>query len=96
MKFSITKGLDLGRLNQKIEEVTSKLEVHQMGDPYIFMSKDTLDVFMDNILIHEIKVSALDESIPRKYYYNQTIFGRYHGCKVFVDNDLEYGEIELR
>lgn len=95
MKFSITKGLDIGRLNRKIEEATSKLEMLQMENPYIFMNEDTLDVFMDNLLVHEIKTDALDESIPRKYY-NQTIFGRYHGCKVFIDNDLEYGEIELR
>lgn len=37
MKFSITKGLDLGRLNRKIEEATSKLEAFQMENPYIYL-----------------------------------------------------------
>ena len=92
MKFSITQGLNLEKLDQKIYGVTVQYDTN----PYIFMNKTTLDTLMNDSLVNEVEVGSLGENILQKYYYNQTIFGRYHGCKVFVDNDLEYGEIELR
>ena len=51
--------------------------------PYIFMSKDTMDELSACLTEHVL----VDDCV---------ILSRYNGYKVFLDPDLEYGEVELR
>lgn len=83
-RFSITKSnIDLKKLLSKIDEFI----VMKNESPYIFLSKDTLD---DLIAIVGYSSDGLMGS------ENGYLCGRVKGNKVFCDNSLKYGEVELR
>jgi hypothetical protein len=83
-KFSITKSnIDLKKLLSKIDEFI----VMKNESPYIFLSQNTLD---DLIVIVGYSSDGLLGS------ENGLMCGRFKGNKVFCDNTLKYGEIELR
>lgn len=95
MKFLITTSLDFDKLNRKIDESTTAFDGFK-SKPYVFMNEDTLIELANYASKHEIATNLSNKNIPQLHYANQTVFGKYYGCKVFMDNDLEYGEIELR
>lgn len=83
-KFSITKSnIDLKKLLSKIDEFI----VMKNESPYIFLSQNTLD---DLIAIVGYSSDGLMGS------ENGLMCGRFKGNKVFCDNTLKFGEIELR
>lgn len=55
-------------------------------NPYIFMNKATAD--------------RIGRTVPEKVYVNsnsnQGYFYKYEGYRVFLNDDLDYGEIEIR
>lgn len=88
--FSIIK-MDLDKLNKKIDEYRC---ITNESNPYIFMSEDTAKSV-------EFTISPLNVflCITSKDKYEREPNGRiaeYTGYKVFINNDLEYGEIEIR
>ena len=82
-KFSIVKTIDLEKLNIKIDGY-----IHKTGEtnPYIFMNRDTADAITCDVIPH-IHISANRLS---------GVMGRYCGYKVFMDNELKFGEVEIR
>lgn len=83
-RFSILKCINLDVLEDKIDEYVRK----NNESPYIFMNEDTADA-----------IAYTYEVIPhthRNVTYKNGIVGRYCGYKVFLDNDLKLGEIEIR
>jgi hypothetical protein len=85
-KFSIVREIDISELNKKITECI---------DPYIFMNKETFSELKKQIL------NYMDYEENTKIYENKRIFidsrsCTYTGHKLFIDNTLRYGEIELR
>ena len=84
-KFFITKIIDLDRLDNKIYEFICKTNE---DNPYIFMNRNTINA-----------IPPVDTPI---HYLNQIsakangIVGYYQGYKIFEDNTLEFGEVEIR
>lgn len=84
-KFSIIQKIDVTILNNMIHEYqrcTGEI------NPYLFMNKNTFDAI----------------PIVNADFYNLSQFraklngitGYYHGCKVFRDDTLDFGEVEIR
>ena len=78
-----TTSIDLTKMNKDID----KFECENKYSPYIFMEEDTLDD-----LINMIWYSSDGLHWAGKRF----LCGRYNGRKVFCDNTLDYGEVELR
>ena len=88
-KFSIIK-VDINKLDEEINDYECRTGD---ADPYLFMSKDTIIAFLEE-LEPCLGVYLTKDSL-RKTRLNGKI-GIYEGHKVFEDNDLDFGEIEIR
>lgn len=80
-KFSIADKININILNRKIAEFACK-EHHE---PYVFTNRETIDTLMKQTSIDFNSVTYLRELV-----------GRYKGRKMFIDDTLKFGEIELR
>lgn len=86
-KFSIAQGLDLDKLAKKINEY--QLNTGET-EPYLFMNKNTLDI---------IPPPAVDDTlslIKKVCVKADGVVGCYLGYKVFRDDSLKFGEVEIR
>lgn len=87
--FSIIDKINVNKLNTKIAEFIYR-EGHE---PYIFANKETLDALAKPIE-QELKfVSAVTGTISS---FKTCLVGKYQGNKMFEDDTLKFGEIELR
>ena len=83
-KFSITKTkIDINKLVTNIEEYS----IVNMTEPYIFMNKDTIDELTSQV---GYKPDGL------RVTQSSCMCGYFHGYKVFCDNTLSFGEVEVR
>lgn len=83
-KFSIVNRLDLYRLSNEIEVYIARTNEK---NPYIFMSNETIEaIYETNKFLPYIS----HKSQPNK------MTARFEGYKVFEDNELKFGEIEIR
>ena len=83
-KFSIIKAkIDINKLLNNIEEYSAV----NMINPYLFMNKDTVDEL----------ISIVGYS-PDGLFGSQSNYmcGYFQGHKVFCDNTLSFGEVEIR
>ncbi len=76
-------SIDFNKLNKSID----KFECEKRYTPYIFMDSETIDEIIKVIGFSQ------DGLCGSKNYYS---CGSYNGRKVFCDNTLNFGEIELR
>lgn len=81
-KFSIATVVNTSILDNEIAEYLKSNKEF----PYIFMNEDTANAITS------------DEAIPniKNVVYKNGIVGRYCGYKVFLDNYLNFGEVEIR
>lgn len=87
--FSIVDKINVDKLNTKIAEF-----VYQEGhEPYIFANKETLDTLIKPIE-QELKFASAVTGITTSFKH--CFIGKYRGNKMFEDNTLKFGEIELR
>lgn len=87
--FSIVDKINVNKLNTKIAEF-----VHKEGhEPYIFANKETLDALVKPIE-QELKFVSPITGIVNSY--KRRLVGKYQGNKIFEDDTLKFGEIELR
>lgn len=86
--FSIVDKINVNKLNTKVAEF-----VHREGHrPYIFANKETLEALTKPIE-QELKfVSAAGVTT----LFKSCFIGKYQGDKMFEDDTLKFGEIELR
>lgn len=87
--FSIVDKINANKLKTKVEDFICR----KGYQPYIFANKETLDA-LTNPLEQEIKYLSLPTDITSSL--NTCLIGRYRGNKVFRDETLKFGEIELR
>lgn len=87
--FSIVDKIDVDKLNTKIAEFVYR-EGHE---PYIFANKETLETLVKPIE-HELKFVSPKTSVTTSF--KRCLIGKYRGNKMFEDNTLKFGEIELR
>ena len=87
--FSIVENINVDKLNTKIAEFVYR-EGH---DPYIFANKETLDALVKPIE-QELKFVSVTTNVTTSF--KCCLIGKYQGNKMFEDNTLKFGEIELR
>lgn len=86
-KFSIIESLNEVKLrNGIIQHVNENKE-----DPYIFMNKKTID---DLECIAPL--GSYEKFNPCENKMRSGVIAMYRGFKVYENNDLKYGEVELR
>ena len=88
-KFSIVKEIDLNKLSRKIDEYR-----HETGEnnPYIFANDETIRAMVndcsDCFVAADVFATLISSGKGR--------VGTYEGYKLFPNEDLKYGEVELR
>lgn len=88
-KFSLVDKINVDKLNTKIAEFVYK-EGHE---PYIFANKETLDTLVKPVE-QELKFVSAATGIVTSF--KRCLVGKYQGNKMFEDDTLKFGEIELR
>ena len=83
-KFSILKEVDLSILNNEIDKYMAK--TGEM-DLYIFMNINTLE---------SIAREFTPSIYPRIHNKLEGYIAQYDGHKVYVNEDLDFGEVEIR
>ncbi len=84
-RFSIIATVDLSRID---EEITKCINLNGNFDPYIFMSEDTARAI-------EYEVGA-DDFPSQRDTKSGGMYATYSGYKVFINNDLRFGIVEIR
>ena len=87
--FSIVEKINVDKLNTKIAEFVYR-EGHE---PYIFANKETLDALAKPIEQQLKFISAATGAVSS---FKTCLVGKYQGNKMFEDDTLKFGEIELR
>lgn len=87
--FSIIDKINVDKLNTKIAEFVYR-EGHE---PYIFANKETLDALVKPI---EQELKFISASTGVVSSFKTCLVGKYQGNKMFEDDTLKFGEIELR
>lgn len=88
-KFSITKTIDIDKLKENIS--LYRYETGEMS-PYIFMNNETIKAMNDEYF-------KLIDPIAECYLRSKCANGllaKYEGYKIFLDNELKFGEVEIR
>lgn len=87
--FSIVDKINANKLDTKIAEF-----VYREGyQPYIFTNKETLDALVKP---NEQELKFASAAIGILNSPKNCLLGRYCGNKIFRDDTLKFGEIELR
>lgn len=87
-KFSIIKQFDTEKLSRRISE----FECKEGCAPYIFVNNFTWQKLYE-------PYRDRDDTLQKLYGYycgHTGLIGKYKGYKIFEDNTLDFGEIELR
>ena len=89
-KFSIAKTIDRDKLNRQID-----LYMYETGEinPYLFMNKETSNELKDECL-RNFNVFPDATIIPSLKGIG--VIALYQGYKVYENNDLKFGEVEIR
>ena len=90
-KFSIVKEIDLDQLRKQIE-----LYRYETGEsnPYLFMNNKTIKQICDTGIPDLTIYKTLGRPIVT--YNSNNLIGFFEGYKVFGDNTLSFGEVEIR
>ena len=87
-KISIVRTIDFEKLD---DEIDAYMTMTGETNLYLFMNKDTVDAIMS---AYKVRYIASYESISETRYSDYKC--HYRGLKVFLDNDLKFGEVEVR
>lgn len=71
--------------NDKLQEEINRYETLTNQNAYLFMSKNTMDA---------LALAILPFSTPDMY--KESIMCKFKGRKVFQNDELEFGEVEIR
>ena len=101
-KFSIVEKLNVDELTKQIRIYQSLKDTKVTAgedsiecDPYIFINRETFDQIKASNY-DELLRNCNDEKMFLKQKYTNGLVGYFDGCKVFEDNTLGFGEVELR
>lgn len=87
--FSIVDKINVDKLNMKVKEF-----IYRKGHrPYIFANKETLDALVKPIE-QELKFVSAATNVTTSF--KNCFIGKYQDNKMFEDDTLKFGEIELR
>jgi hypothetical protein len=89
-KFSIMTTINFDKLDREIEEYVS---LNCSFNPYIFMSEDTMKAIVKEVKNEfDLDVTDINSNIKP----SNGIKAEYCGYKVFINNDLKLGIVEIR
>ena len=89
-KFSIMTTINFDRLDNEIGQYA---KCNGVFDPYIFMNEDTINTIESEVQNEfGFDVKDINSNIKLKNGIQAT----YCGYKVFINNDLRFGEVEIR
>ena len=87
--FSIVDKINVDKLNMKVKEF-----IYRKGHrSYIFANKETLDALVKPI---EQKLKFVPATTNVTTSFQSCFIGKYQDNKMFQDDTLKFGEIELR
>lgn len=89
-KFSIMSAINFNKLDDEIKEY---VRCNHDFDPYLFMSEDTANA-IENEVQNEFGFDVEDDNSNIKL--KDGAKATYTGYKVFINNDLKFGIIEIR
>ena len=84
-KFSIVQQINLNKIHNEINDYILQTNCFE---PYLFMSDKTIDAILQEFEEKYNTVRPVSEDRGK--------VGKYTGYKVFIDNDLEFGMVEIR
>ena len=85
-KFSILKTIDIDKLYKDVNEY-----IYETGEknPYIFMCDETANAISEEVMEPYM--------IKNKHFFDRNgVIAEYCGYRIFSNNELKFGEIELR
>ncbi len=91
-KFSILKQVDTEKLDKKIGQY--RLENSKNKEPYLFMNNTTGEALAREVISDSIPLMPSIDVL--KAMYPNAIIGEYKGCKIYENEDLAFGEVEIR
>ena len=92
-KFSILKSLDTKKLDKHIEEY----ECATGEVPYLFMANSTGNAMLKEVCTTcDSVIYASDFTEMLRIMHPGAAIGAYKGYKVYENNDLPFGEVEIR
>lgn len=95
-KFSITT-IDLNKISKEIAYYKNK---NNNGlDPYIFMSDETVGAIERELDAYRLCIHGWEidnKSLANRLNNTSKVYGTYMGCKLFINNDLKFGVVEIR
>ena len=93
-KFSIISTINFDKLDNEIEEYVQR---NGNFDPYIFMSEDTANAIESEYEVEfGFSTKEMNANVKPKGDTKNGIKATYCGHKVFINNDLRYGIVEIR
>lgn len=93
-KFSIITAINFDKLDNEISEY---VQYHGNFDPYIFMSEDTANAIESECEVQFGFIAKdINSNVKPKGDAKNGIKASYCGYKVFINNDLKYGIVEIR
>ena len=87
-KFSIMTNIDTEKLKTKIAKYSIQ---NKINDIYLFASRQTIKQLVRQCPFDISQNANILSNMP----FNEVVC-KYNGCKVFTDDTLDFGEIELR
>ena len=92
-KFSILKSLDINKLDKQIDNY----ECETGEVPYLFMSSSTGNEMLKEVCTNCGSVIYASDAIEMlRVMHPGAVIGSYKGYKVYENNDLAFGEVEIR
>lgn len=91
-KFSIVTTIDLSKIDN---EITKYINLNGDFDPYIFMNENTAKAIEDEVGAHDIVVGE-DDFPSKRDTKSEGMYATYTGYKIFINNDLKFGIVEIR
>jgi hypothetical protein len=73
---------------KELQEAISRFSVLENKCPYLFMNVDTLDALEKQ---SNLKPLNMPNNIP-----SNSVICKYHGYKVYLNDSLMFGEVEIR
>lgn len=93
-KFSIITTINFDKLDNEISEY---VQCNGHFDPYIFMSENTANAIESECEIQlGFSAKEINSNVKPKGDIKNGVKGSYCGYKVFINNDLKYGIVEIR
>lgn len=86
-KFSIVQSININKIYKEINEYILQ---NNCFEPYIFMNEETIEAIIKETPVTE----NISDSSPKLKH--DGVIGAYAGYKVFINNDLSFGIVEIR